>query len=41
MEEINLNEFFEYYKKYLLIVLGTIVVFLMGTIIYDIYFKVL
>ena len=40
MEEINLNEFFEYYKKYLLIVLGTIVVFLMGTIIYDIYFKV-
>ena len=40
MEEINLNEFFEYYKKYLLIVLGTIIVFLMGTIIYDVYFKV-
>lgn len=40
MEEINLNEFFGYYKKYILFVILTVVVFLIGIIVYDFYFKV-
>ena len=40
MEEINLKEFFDYYKKYVLIVLSVILFSIAGILIYNVFFKV-
>lgn len=39
MEEINLKEFFNYYKKYILIIFIVAVILVIGTSIYNIKFK--
>ena len=40
MEEINLNEFFEYYKKYFFVVAIAMFIFASSILVYNICFKV-
>ena len=35
MEEINIKDFFNYLKKYILIICGVVVIFVIGVFIYD------
>ena len=39
MEEINLKEFFNYYKKYVMAILLIVVISVIGVIVYDVKFK--
>ena len=35
MEEINIKDFFNYLKKYILIICGVVVIFVIGVFTYD------